>query len=136
MWQRLVDVPGLLAPDSELDHDEVGPVERRGPVLGLEVVREHGRAGGLGLRPHPGQFLERLLTHAFDHGDEGVLREPLDELGRIRAAGTDDRDLEADLRGPPSTAGAGARSRALTPRVIVYNITTCSPQPPIPGPNR
>ena len=34
MWQRLVDVPGLLAPDSELDHDEVGPVECGVAIIG------------------------------------------------------------------------------------------------------
>ncbi len=138
--QRLVDVPGLLAADPELDHDEVGPVE-----CGVAIV---GRADAC--RPadppeHPARQRRNDLEPAEIRVEERELidrktvdppRESLDELGRIRAAGTDDRDLETDLRGPPSTAGAGTRSHPLTPRSIVYNIITCSPQSPIPGPDR
>jgi hypothetical protein len=112
--QRLVDVTGLLASDPELDDDEVGTVKGRVTIVGLADAGrpadppEHA-AGQAAHDPEPPEIRveEREL---IDRKTIDPSREPLDKLGRVRAAGADDRDLQAYLRGPPPMPGR-ARGR-------------------------
>ena len=97
--QCLVDEPGRLSTDPQLDDHEVGAVERLVARCGLDDP-----GGGVGLVGHPvrqtADDAEPLRVDVVE--DELVDRqpviathEPLDELGGVRAATADDRDPDA-----------------------------------------
>ncbi|MGC5616635.1 glycosyltransferase [Georgenia sp. Z1491] len=81
----LADVPGRPAPDGELRLVSVGGlVERKDPLLAVDVVAELGRRG------HPAH-----LTLVGDGPLTGAVRDRADEVGvaeRIHLTGTLDRD--------------------------------------------
>ncbi len=111
MGQRLVDVACRLAPDTQLDHDEVGALEGGRPHVGGGDPRrstgppEHpAREAGDGSEALQVGIHQRQLV---DGETVGPAREPLHELGRVRATRADDGDLQAHLPGSSMDGRAG-----------------------------
>ena len=109
---RLVQEAGGLAADPELDHDEVGAVERG---RAIQRGRHAARPSAPGENPagQPGHDLQSLgIDIEEDELVDGqacrARREPLHELGGVRAAAADDGDLQAHDSTSRSWVTAGA----------------------------
>src|SRR4029453_9085997 len=96
--RRLVDEPRGLSADAELDDHEVGAVER-----GVEDTGELEATRPAEAREHPsGHAADDLRAVRIDVEEDQVVDpdaivangKPLDPLRRVRAAATDDGDLD------------------------------------------
>ncbi len=117
----LVREARLLAADADLDQDEVGAVERAVEVAGhlqlagvaLPLQHPRGEAAD-----HVAPLLVDVVQDELAHVDLVALpREPRDELGRVRRAAADDRDLHplfTPVRVTPSTNARCARKKRIS----------------------
>ena len=133
---RLVLQPRLLPADADLEEDEGGAVDRR-----VVVARPQHVPLEAGAREHPlgerADDLEPLRIDVLQRDLVDVeLREVRDELGRVRRAGADDRELHpfTPVRVTPSTKAFCARKKmtitgAITSSVaaiVRFHCTWCS----------
>src|SRR5262249_8482582 len=91
--ERLVGEARTLPTDADLNKNEVGVLDRA-----IEVVRDLERAAELLALEHPARkaadHLAPLAVDVVQHELRHVeAREPGHELGRVRGAAADDRDL-------------------------------------------
>ena len=117
---RLVREARLLAADADLDQDEVGAVERAIEVAGhlqlagIALPLQHPRGEAA---DHVAPLLVDVVQDELAHVDLVALtREPRDELGRVRRAAADDRDLHpfTPVNVTPSTNARCARKKRMS----------------------
>ena len=117
---RLVGEPGVLAADAQLENDERRAVDRR-----VEVVRDEERPLEPVALEHPARHraddraplrVDVVEDELVDRQPRALAREPRDELGRVRRAAADDRELHplTPVSVTPSTNAFWARKKTTT----------------------
>jgi len=109
--QRLVAETRLLTADAELDEDDIGAIDRGVPISRLEHPARPALTGEHALRQtaHDREPL-RVDVEEGDLVDLDAVGSPgeaVDELWRVRAAASDDRQLEAHLTSPVPASRTG-----------------------------
>ena len=127
-WHGLIREASLLAADADLDQDEVGAVDSSVEVVGdleppfVPLPVEHA------LREPTDNFaplrIDVLQHELADVDPLALARQPRHELGRVRRAAADDRDLHpfTPVSVTPSTNAFCARKKTMITGAITSSV--------------
>ena len=99
--ERLIGEPRRLTADAKLDEDEAGAVDGglgvAGECQGPRPLEAGEHASSQAAHDRPALVVDVVEDELVDRHPVTTAREPFDQLGGVRAAAADDRDLDPHI---------------------------------------